>query len=73
MNRNNIQIWDNIYPCEFFADDIENNCPYLLVEDNDDIVAAFALSESNNGENNIKCENVIDDFVLLEYGFEIEV
>ena len=24
-NQNNIQIWDEIYPCEFFCDDIENN------------------------------------------------
>ena len=24
MNKNNIQIWDDIYPCEFFEDDINN-------------------------------------------------
>lgn len=25
MNEQNIQIWDDIYPCEFFEDDIKNN------------------------------------------------
>ena len=24
MNKNNIQIWNEIYPCEFFQDDIQN-------------------------------------------------
>lgn len=58
MNRNNIQIWDDIYPYEFFDDDIKNNCLYLLVEENDDIVASFALSESNRGESHVKWENI---------------
>lgn len=57
MNRNNIPIWDEIYPCEFFSDDIKNNRLYLLVEEHEDIVAAFALCESNAGENHMKWEN----------------
>ena len=24
MNKANIQIWNEIYPCEFFQDDIQN-------------------------------------------------
>ena len=40
MNNENIEIWDDIYPCEFFYNDIENNSLYVLVE-NDEIVAAF--------------------------------
>ena len=68
MNKNNIEIWDEIYPCEFFQNDIENNSLYILTE-GDDIVAAFALSESVDGI----YEEKIDDFVLREYGFEIEV
>ena len=47
MNKNNIQIWDEIYPCEFFQADIENKSLYLLAEGND-IVAAFVLCEPNN-------------------------
>lgn len=59
MSRNNISIWDEIYPCEFFSKDIENNCLYLLVDDGD-IVAAFALCESSSGESYVKWENVND-------------
>jgi ribosomal protein S18 acetylase RimI-like enzyme len=57
MNRNDIPTWDEIYPCEVFNDDIENNRLYLLVEEHDDIVAAFALCESNAGESYVKWEN----------------
>lgn len=49
MNEHNIQIWDDIYPCEFFQEDIEHHRLYLL-EDNDTIVSAFALCDSNSGE-----------------------
>lgn len=56
MNNNNIDIWDDIYPNEFFNDDIENKCLYLLVEKNGDIVAAFALNEFNDGENYVAWE-----------------
>ncbi|WMC93695.1 GNAT family N-acetyltransferase [Kineothrix sp. MB12-C1] len=57
MNRNDISIWDEIYPCTFFSDDIENNRLYLLVEEHDNIVAAFALCESHTGERYVKWEN----------------
>lgn len=56
MNRNNISIWNEIYPCDFFGDDIENKRLYLLVDRQVDIVAAFVLCESNAGENYIKWE-----------------
>lgn len=58
MNRNNIPIWDEIYPCEFFSDDIEKNRLYLLVEEHGVIVAAFALCETNAGESYVEWENV---------------
>lgn len=56
MNRDNIQIWDEIYPCDFFQEDIENNRLYILT-DNNDIAAAFALCDSNPGENYVKWTN----------------
>lgn len=65
MNKNNIQIWDEIYPCEFFCDDIENNCLYVLVEDNE-IVSAFALCNSNAGANYIKWENNHDNALYID-------
>ena len=55
MKRNNIQIWDDVYPCEFFQNDIDCHRLYLLVDD--DITAAFALCESNDGEDHLKWNN----------------
>ena len=52
MNRSNINIWDEIFPCEFFEDDIKNNRLYVLV-DNDEIVSAFSLCDSNSGEDRV--------------------
>ena len=49
MNEQNIQIWDDIYPCEFFEDDIKNNKLYILLK-NGEIVSAFVLSDTNSGE-----------------------
>ena len=73
MIRNKISIWDEIYPCEFFSDDIENNRLYLLVEDNDDIVAAFALCESNAGESYVKWENANDKALYIDrFGVNID-
>lgn len=37
MDSNNIQIWDEIYLCEFLENDIKNNQLYVLI-DNDEIV-----------------------------------
>ena len=41
MNKNNIQIWDDIYPCEFFEDDINNKRLYVIADD-EEIISAFA-------------------------------
>lgn len=50
MNKNNIQIWNEFFPFMSFQEDIENKRLYLLTEDTDDIVAAFVLCDSNEGE-----------------------
>lgn len=50
MNENGIQIWDDFYPCEFLEDDIKNKRLYLLKK-NGEIISAFALSDTNPGEN----------------------
>lgn len=66
MNRNNRSIWDDIYPYEFFRDDIENNRLYLLVDEHDIIAAAFALCESNAGEDYVKWENTHGKALYLD-------
>lgn len=53
MNNEQIQIWDDIYPCEFFDEDIKNNRLYVLL-DNNDIVSAFVLCDTNSGEKSVK-------------------
>lgn len=49
MNDHQIQIWDDIYPCGFFEEDIQNNRLYVLVNDNE-LISAFALFDTNPGE-----------------------
>jgi ribosomal protein S18 acetylase RimI-like enzyme len=53
MNEQNIKIWDDIYPCEFFEEDIKNNQLYVLLN-NSEIVSAFVLCDTNSGENAVK-------------------
>jgi len=65
MIKNNIQIWDEVYPCEFFQHDIENNRLYILAEDND-IVAAFALCESNDGEGHLKWKDIKEKAIYID-------
>lgn len=56
INEQNIQIWDDIYPCEFFEDDIKNNQLYILLN-NGEIVSAFVLSDTNSGETAVEWNN----------------
>ena len=73
MNRNNIPIWDEIYPCEFFSKDIENNRLYLLAEKDDNIVGSFALCESNAGESFVEWENSNGKALYIErFGVNVD-
>ena len=65
MDINGIQIWDEVYPCEFFRSDIENECLYVLVEDNE-IASAFALCNANAGEAYVAWENAQAKVVYLD-------
>lgn len=53
MNEQDIQIWDDVYPCEFFAEDIKNQQLYVLLNGSE-IVSAFALCDANSGENAVE-------------------
>ena len=48
MNESGIQIWDDVYPYEFFPEDIENKRLYVLVENNE-IISACALCKAHAG------------------------
>lgn len=56
MNNNKIEIWDDIYPCEFFEEDIRNSRLYVLLN-KDEIVSAFALCDTNSGEREIEWQD----------------
>jgi len=56
MNDSQIQIWDDIYPCRYFDEDIRNNRLYVLLNDGE-IISAFALCDTNPGERWIKWQD----------------
>lgn len=56
MQRRRLQIWDEIYPCEFLADDVSKKQLYLL-EDCGKLVSAFALCPSHAGNQSVEWEN----------------
>lgn len=66
MNENHIDIWDDIYPCEFFEKDINSNSLYVLQNKNNDIVGAFALCGSNPGESHVEWEDNHGKAVYLD-------
>lgn len=49
MEQQGIPIWDDIYPSEFLAEDIEKRRLYVLLAE-ENIVSAFALCDANAGE-----------------------
>lgn len=66
MNKNNISIWDEIYPCEFFSDDIQNKRFYILLAERNEIIAGFALCASNAGENSVNWSKTQDKALYLD-------
>lgn len=65
MDENNIQIWDEIYPCEFFKDDIMNNQMYVLI-DKEEIISAFVLCDTNAGEKEVDWDNNLGKSIYLD-------
>lgn len=49
MEQDGIPIWDEVYPCAFFEEDIEKGRLYVLTQGRE-IAAAFALCETDGGE-----------------------
>lgn len=72
MDEQDIQIWDDIYPCEFFEEDIKNNQLYVLLN-NGEIVSAFVLCKTNTGENAVKWkENHAEAFYIDRSGVNVK-
>lgn len=56
MNDNQIQIWDDIYPCEFFEEDIKEKRMYVMLNQGK-IISAFVLCDKNSGESTVKWQD----------------
>lgn len=65
MDENNIQIWDEIYPCKFFENDIMNNQMYVLT-DKEEIISAFVLCDTNVGEKEVEWNNNLGKSIYLD-------
>lgn len=65
MRQNGIDIWDEIYPCEFLKDDIESQCLYKLVCHHQ-IVAAFALYNTHEAGHAVEWENPHEKAVYID-------
>lgn len=55
MDEDGIQIWDEVYPCAFLSEDIERKRLFVALE-GDTILAAFALCDSNDGQEAVSWE-----------------
>ncbi len=65
MYENQLPIWDDIYPCEFFKADIEQRRLYLM-EDQGEIISAFALCPSHPGESHVAWEDPCGKALYLD-------
>lgn len=72
MNDHQICIWDDIYPCEFFEEDVKNNRLYVLL-DQGEIVSAFVLQDTCSGEKSVEWkENQCKALYLDRLGVNIK-
>lgn len=65
MNSRQIPIWDDVYPCEFFEEDIKSKRLYLLLHHRE-IVSAFALCKKSTGEKGLEWQNNQGKALYLE-------
>ncbi len=65
MYKNGIDIWDEIYPCNYLKQDIEKKQLYVLLDDNV-MVSAFALCDTNIGANCVEWESRNSNALYLD-------
>lgn len=65
MDDNEINIWDDIYPCDFFEEDIKNNRLYILLNNND-VLSAFVLCDTNAGEKSVEWKSDCSKALYLD-------
>ena len=65
MELQGLSIWDEVYPCVCFAEDIRQVRLYLL-EDAGEILSAFALSPTHPGAEQVKWQQSTDRVFYLD-------
>ena len=57
MKHNGIHIWNDVYPCEFFAEDIESARLYIAENELHEIIGAFALVDAEVEADAVQWQN----------------
>lgn len=65
MNDEKIFIWDDVYPFDFFEEDIKNERLYILIKE-EKIISGFVLNDKSEGEPFIEWENQKAKALYLE-------
>lgn len=65
LDEEKIQIWDDVYPCMCFRDDIAQGHMYVL-EENGELAVAFALCPTDAGSEHMNWENNAASALYLE-------
>lgn len=65
MYENQIPIWNDIYPGDFFENDIKNKQLYLMLEKSE-IISVFALCDSSSGENAVEWKDNSSKVLYLD-------
>lgn len=64
MHENKIQIWDEIYPCQYLAEDLASDRLYMLMEQGE-ILSALALCPASEGVERVKWMEDTDNVMYL--------
>lgn len=65
MIAKNLNIWDEIYPCSCFMEDIQRERLYVI-ENNGSIVSAFALCSHNDGNQQVTWHDPKATYLYLD-------
>lgn len=65
MKLKKLEIWDEVYPCEFLEEDIKKEQLYILLE-HEIIVGAFALCATNQGSDSVEWETKTKSALYLD-------
>ncbi len=73
MHEIGITIWNEVYPNTVFESDIENEVLYIIRNDTNEIIAGFALNNSNIGEDFVEwADKEVKVLYLDRFGINVK-